>query len=399
MARSFLRTVLLAVALVAVGGSGLGPEWSPVAWSARPVERSPGPAPTGRALGPVPLARATPLARHPDPAGQPGWGPPRSSSVSPDHAERLRRRILQALIRVRLRLSHSWPVENRRRSPLAYAVRLPLVQAGPTPLWSQHAREISPLPTPTPSPTPTRTPTPLPEPTPDGIARTVRVPILMYHYISQPPEDADIYRRDLSVAPELFAQHLDRILAEGYTPITLYDLVRYLTRGVPLPPKPVILTLDDGYRDNYTNAFPLLRERGMVATFFVVTDFIDQGRPEYLTWDMAREMWAAGMSIESHGRNHVDLRDRDDDYLVWQALGSLETIQYELGVRPRFVAYPGGGYDADTIRIFRSAGYWAGLTTIQGATHSTDNLFELRRVRVRGSTTPDDLARMLDLDW
>ncbi len=398
MVRSFLRTVLLAMALMAVGGSWLDPGWSSVAWSARPGERRPGPLPTGMAQIPSAFARSTPLARHPEPASQPGWEP---SSAPPDHDELLRRRILQALIRVRLRLSVPGFEANRRPPSLPYAVRLPLVQTGPASLGGQHARGLSPLPTPTPSPTPTPTPTPtpLPEPTPDGVSRTVRVPILMYHYISQPPEDADIYRQDLSVAPELFAQHLDRILAEGYTPITLYDLVRYLTRGVPLPPRPVILTFDDGYRDNYTNAFPRLRERGMVATFFVVTDFIDQGRPEYLTWDMAREMLAAGMSIESHGRDHVDLRERDDDYLVWQALGSLETIQYELGVRPRFVAYPGGAYDADTIRIFHSAGYWAGLTTIQGATHSTDNLFELRRVRVRGSTTPDDLARMLDLDW
>src|SRR5690606_502685 len=119
--------------------------------------------------------------------------------------------------------------------------------------------------------------------------------------------------------------------------------------------------------------------------FFVVTDFIDQQLPAYLTWDMVREMHAAGMSIESHGRNHVSLENKDRDYLIWQALGSLETIQYELGVRPRFVSYPAGDYDALTIEVFRSANYWAGLTTVQGATHSSDDLFQLRRVRVRGT--------------
>jgi len=253
------------------------------------------------------------------------------------------------------------------------------------------------LPTPTPMPEPTRFP--VYAPTPDGIARTLRVPILMYHYLSEPPPDADVYRRDLSVSPTLFAEHLDRMLAEGYVTVNLYQVIDALQRGVPLPDRPVVITFDDGYRDNYENAFPLLRERGMVATIFVITDFIDEQRPAYLTWDMAREMFAEGISIESHGRNHVSLAGKDDDYLVWQALGSLETIEYELGVRPRFISYPAGEYDQRTIEIFQSAHYWAGVTTRQGATLDNQRLFELPRVRVRNTTTADELMRLLSLDW
>lgn len=242
-------------------------------------------------------------------------------------------------------------------------------------------------------------PTLIPQPTADGTVRTARVPILMYHYVSVPPAGADIYRQDLSVAPDLFAAHLDAISAAGYTPISLYALLDHLNAGAPLPEKPVVLTFDDGYRDNYENAFPRLRDRGLTATFFVVTDFIDGQRPEYLTWDMVREMYAAGMSIESHGRNHVSLKNKDRDYLIWQALGSFETIQFEVGVRPRFISYPAGDYDQLTIDIFRSADYWAGFTTIQGATHRSDDLFQLRRVRVRGTMNPEELLRILALDW
>ncbi|RLT41265.1 MAG: hypothetical protein DWI57_07200, partial [Chloroflexi bacterium] len=126
----------------------------------------------------------------------------------------------------------------------------------------------------------------------DGQPRTVRVPVLMYHYLSIPPDDANIYRRDLSVSPELFARQLEAIQAAGYTTISLYDLQAHLWEGAPLPEKPVVITFDDAYRDNYTNAFPLLRERGMIATIFVVTDFMDEERPAYMTWDMAREMLA-----------------------------------------------------------------------------------------------------------
>lgn len=233
----------------------------------------------------------------------------------------------------------------------------------------------------------------------DGVERTVDVPILMYHYLSDPPTNADAIRRDLSVSPQRFAEHLDRLQQEGYTTISLYTLVAALNTGAPLPKKPVVITFDDSYRDNYDNAFPLLHDRGMTATFFVITDFIDEERPDYLSWDQVREMLAGGMSIESHGRNHATLEGRNDDYLVWQALGSLETLQFELGVRPRFVSYPAGDYDANTERIFASAGYLAGVTTEPGATQRSDNPFELPRVRIHSTTTADQLSVLLAMDW
>jgi peptidoglycan/xylan/chitin deacetylase (PgdA/CDA1 family) len=276
------------------------------------------------------------------------------------------------------------PTAAPHSSPAADAAPFVLSTATPTPL-------------PTASPTPT--PTPQLEPTPDGVARTVKVPILMYHYVSVPPADADIYRVDLSVSPDLFAAHLDRLQAEGYTTISLYQLLAHLTQGAPLPEKPVVITFDDGYRDVYENAFPLLRAHGMTATFFVITDFVDEQRPLYVSWDMAREMLAAGMSIESHSRNHFTLKGQNDDYLVWQALGSLETLQYELGVRPRFISYPAGDYDQRTIDVFKSANYWGGLTTEQGSEQSSDHPFELERIRVRDTTTPDDLIRYMAADW
>ncbi|MBP7964152.1 MAG: polysaccharide deacetylase family protein [Caldilineaceae bacterium] len=253
--------------------------------------------------------------------------------------------------------------------------------------------------TPTVTPSETPTPTPSPGPTPDGEVRSARVPILMYHYLSIPPADADRYRLDLSVSPDLFAAHLDAIQAAGYTTIGLDLLMQNLTHGVPLPEKSVILTFDDGYRDNYENAFPLLKEHGMVATFFISTDFTDEQRPLYMTWEMLREMRDAGMTIGSHGRNHVSLKNKDVDYLVWQALGSSQTIEFELGEAPRFMSYPAGEYDDLTRQIFHEANYWAGLTTIQGATHHSDDLFQLHRVRVRGTTTPEELVRLLGVDW
>ncbi len=280
-------------------------------------------------------------------------------------------------------------------TPMSVIVPLTETQAPPLPVEQAGGVTVPPV-DPAPITAPPLTQPPLQS---DGVDRTVRVPILMYHYLGEPPANADIYRRDLSVAPARFAEHLARIQAEGYTVISLYELAAHLLQGAPLPPQPVVLTFDDGYRDNYENAFPLLREQKMTATFFVVMEFINQERPEYLTWAMVDEMAAAGMHFEAHGVDHTSLRGRTQADLEFQALRSYETLQNRLNRRPRFISYPAGEYDQQTMDIFQRAGYWAGLTTIQGATHSSDALFELRRVRIRNTTTADELARLLALDW
>ena len=139
----------------------------------------------------------------------------------------------------------------------------------------------------------------------------------MYHYISDPPSDADDYRLNLSVSPDVFAAHLAYLQSEGYTSIDLYHLLDSLTWGRSLPAKPVVITIDDGYRDAYENAFPLLKEFGFSATFFILTDPIDQNLENYLTWEQVEEMSAAGMVFEPHSKTHPDLRGQDHDYLVW----------------------------------------------------------------------------------
>ena len=217
----------------------------------------------------------------------------------------------------------------------------------------------------------------------------------MYHYLSDPPPGADRYRRDLSVSPALFEQHLAYLQAEGYLSITLYDLLYHLTQGAPLPERPVIITFDDGYRDNYTNAFPLLQQYGFDATFFVLVEVTNQGEAEYLTWDMMREMHAAGMGIECHARVHEYLTDNDDARLTWQVLGCREALESQLGQRPRFIAYPSGRFDERVAAFFASDHYWGGVTTQQGTLHSSDALFEIKRLRVRNTTTAAELADLL----
>ena len=285
--------------------------------------------------------------------------------------------------------------------PTATPTSTPTQTSTPTPTATS-TPTITPSPTVTPTPTNTPTPTPTPGPTPDGQQRSARVPILMYHYIDVPSAGADAYRVGLSLAPEIFSQHLDYLREQGYTTIHLQDLISYLQTGRPdLPEKPIILTFDDGYRDNYENAFPILQNHEMTATFFIITDFADLAATDptyarYATWDLLRKMDAAGMEIGSHTRDHPDLRGRSDDFLVWQALGSSQTIEANIGKKPRVLAYPSGSYDEETIRVFHDAGFWGAVTTQPGVEQDSLHLFELKRLRITNETEVPQLAALLD---
>jgi peptidoglycan/xylan/chitin deacetylase (PgdA/CDA1 family) len=222
--------------------------------------------------------------------------------------------------------------------------------------------------------------------------RTARVPILMYHYISVPPADADQYRLDLSVTPWDLDAQLGWLAANGYHSITLHDLLYHLTLGWPLPEKPVIITFDDGYRDAYENAFPILKKYGLIGTFFIITDRITFGEAAYMTWEQVIEMHNAGMDIQSHTRTHPDLRGVSEEELLWQLLGSREALEARLGKQVRFFCYPAGRYDDNAIRAVQQYGYWAAVTTEYGATHTQGNLFTLKRVRIRSADTLDSFA-------
>ncbi len=267
----------------------------------------------------------------------------------------------------------------------------------PSPPWTPEPMMTATSPTPNslpPPPLPTATSVPLP--TPDGTVREVDVPILMYHHIADPPPRADAIRRDLSVSPQAFEEQLRYLVKAGYQPITLRHLVMHLEIGQPLPQKPIILTFDDGYRDHYTQAYPLLKEYGFVATFFLVTGPIDWGDRDYLTWDQVELMRLDGMEIGDHTYDHPDLTTRCTDHVVWQVMGPKEAIEKHTGQEVRFFCYPAGSYDRRVIDILKSAHFWGAVTTKTGVRHSSKDLFQLKRIRVRSNTSLERFIELLN---
>lgn len=231
--------------------------------------------------------------------------------------------------------------------------------------------------------------------TPDGVSRTLVVPILMYHHVAEPQPGWDRIRQGLTVSPAALREQLAYLKAAGYQTVSLTELVAALQHGGPLPPRPLVITFDDGYRDNYTTAFPLLKAFGFRATFFLVTQPIDQDSPDFLTWAQVTEMHAAGMEIGGHSYTHPDLRNKSRDYLIWQILGNKQAIEQRTGEPVRFFAYPSGEYDDNVIAVLKEAGFWGAVTTLPGCTQRSDQLWTLRRVRVTPWDTVQTLAGKL----
>ncbi|MEQ8677975.1 MAG: polysaccharide deacetylase family protein [Aggregatilineales bacterium] len=229
----------------------------------------------------------------------------------------------------------------------------------------------------------------------DGTLRRIHVPILMYHYVSPLPEDADEYRQNLTISPERFREHLQYFSENNYETVSLYQLDNALNSGAPLPEMPIILTFDDGYIDHYEYVLPLLSEFDFTGTFFVITDRLDNNDPQYIDWQQAQIMKTAGMSIESHTKSHPDLRGRDYDFLIFQVLGSIESITVNIQQSTHMFSYPSGRYDSVTLDVLNTMPIWRAVTTRSGALHTSDNRLEVTRLRISGDMGVAGLRQLL----
>ena len=208
------------------------------------------------------------------------------------------------------------------------------------------------------------------------------IPVLNYHQINDTEKNA------LTVNTEQFEAQMKYLSENGYTTITPADMLDAWENGTKLPEKPVIITFDDGYLDNYNHAFPILEKYQLKATIFLISDYVNT-YPNYLTWSAVQDMQESGLiDFESHTLSHEELTKAPSlDEAKHQLIGSKQAIEWNLGKQVNFIAYPCGEYDADIEQATKDAGYRAAFTVNYALAEPGEDPFILDRVPIFGSNS------------
>ncbi len=232
-------------------------------------------------------------------------------------------------------------------------------------------------------------PTVFPEP-----AVEVRVPVLMYHHVGALPADADSLRSGLTISEDTFRAQMDHLSRTGHNPVSQTQLYRALYKGEPLPPRPVLLTFDDGYADSYESVLPVLEEHSFPATFYVITGEV--GVSGYMNWQQVIELDWKGMDIGSHTVSHRDLTVVSPEEAERQLGESAAVLAEKLGHPVYWLCYPSGSFNPGVENAVWKGGYLLAVTTSPGEVHSSERPLELKRYRIGPGTTMEEFADLVD---
>ena len=206
------------------------------------------------------------------------------------------------------------------------------------------------------------------------------IPVLMYHHIGELPKGSDQIRAGLTISKDEFSQQLNQLYNNGYRTVTLREFMNFLEYNESLPDKSIMITFDDGYKDAFENAIPLLQEHSYKAVFAIITNFID--RPEYATWGDVSLAYQNGFDIVSHSQTHFDAYNVDAERLREEMAQSRQDIFDHLYFWTDVFIYPFGHFTLEEEKIASNLGFRAAFTTKPGLVSFGTNRFELPRVRV-----------------
>ena len=204
-------------------------------------------------------------------------------------------------------------------------------------------------------------------------------PILEYHQVTD--EQLDPVFEVYNVPPAEFAAQLDYLQAEGYSTITLQDFMRVVHGKGELPAKPIVLTFDDGYADNYKTMLPILEAHKMTAVVYVITN--ELGKKNYLTLDQLKDMQRRGIEIGSHTSDHLALTSLDANTQRRQIRESKTFLEWS-GLQTIYsLSYPNGVFNSEIEKILREENYLTSVTGEAGLNTLATNPYELYRVHIR----------------
>jgi peptidoglycan/xylan/chitin deacetylase (PgdA/CDA1 family) len=206
------------------------------------------------------------------------------------------------------------------------------------------------------------------------------VPILMYHVVSAPPRSA--HYPDLFVPPAEFTAQMDWLAKHGYHAVTLERVYDSWTKGVRLPAHPIVISFDDGYLSQYTQAFPVLRVHHWPGVLNMEVNFL-RGVGSLRPWRV-RKLIHAGWELDAHTLTHPDLTTLGAAELWRQVDGSRVALRREFHVPVDFFCYPAGRYNARVIHDVKLAGFLGATTTNYGLARPP-GFYTLDRIRINGS--------------
>ncbi len=219
--------------------------------------------------------------------------------------------------------------------------------------------------------------------------------VLMYHNVAPPPEGAKM--RGLYVTPRMFGFQMWYLRTAGFDVVSLEEILSF-AEGKETRAKMVAVTFDDGYRDFYDNAWPVLKRYGFPSTVFLVSDLIGREnswdrdalgvRKRLLDHDCINKLKEGRVTFGSHTRSHPFLTRLSGAGLEDEIRGSKQQLEKQLKSDVDFFCYPYGDRNNSIEEAVRAAGYRAAFTTDRGFVYGGDNPFSLRRVRVSLNTHP-----------
>jgi peptidoglycan/xylan/chitin deacetylase (PgdA/CDA1 family) len=229
------------------------------------------------------------------------------------------------------------------------------------------------------------------------LLKSIDIPVLMYHLCLKdiPPDDV----KGMAVTVEEFDEQLQALKDAGYKSISFEQYYNYKRFGASLPSKPIILTFDDGYENNYTNAFPILKKHNMKATIFIVTSAVGELGVQYphMTWEQMKEMEYSGLiTIQNHGAIHTPMDKLSRKEMEKVVLAANESIDYHLGARQIYVfAYPYLRYNFKTVDELRKLDIHIQVTNLADAINEKTSMANIKRINVPYGTSAEELLDLI----
>jgi peptidoglycan/xylan/chitin deacetylase (PgdA/CDA1 family) len=218
------------------------------------------------------------------------------------------------------------------------------------------------------------------------------VPILMYHVIAAPYAGAPF--PGLYVPSAQFAAQMRTLARASYHAVTLDQVWEAWLGRAQLPPRPIVLSFDNGYRTQYTHALPVLRRLGWVG----VENLQLHGLPPLLGGlgpGQVRGLVSAGWELDTQGQTHADLVGLDAAQLHYQITAARRFIQHHYHAPVHWFCYPSGDYNPAVIAAVKSAGYLGATTVVPGWARPGDDPYREPRLRVLGRTSPHQLLTQI----